>query len=204
MTTTELLTFSGALFLMVITPGPGVLACISRSLSSGFSRGAFVALGIISGDIIFVLMALYGLAAVAQVMGGFFIIVKYLGAVYLAWLGYRTWTSAGKVSSPNYRGETSHFASYFSGLCLTLGNPKAIVFYLSFLPAFVDLNCLSASDIALTLIIIVTTLATVLLGYAFAATRFRLVIRSRKAQRKLNRCSGGVMITAAVAMVVKE
>ena len=204
MTTGVFITFASALLLMVITPGPGVLACVSRGLTSGFRMSAFVALGIISGDMFFVLMTLYGLATVARLLGDFFAIVRYSGAIYLIWLGYRTWTSTSKMHAPQSQAGTSPTSSFLSGLGITLGNPKVIVFYLSVLPAFLDLNRLTTSDAIITMAIVLLTLATVLSTYSFVATRFRVVFRSRRALKNINRCSGGAMITAGVAMVVKE
>ena len=133
MTITELLTFAGALFLMAITPGPAVLACVSKSFTSGFKMSTYLTyVGFRFGDVRF------GLAAIAELMGDFFAIVRYLGAAYLIWLGYRAWTSKGKTQTTQYQEGSSPAASYLGGLCLTLGNPKAIVFYLSFFPAFFD------------------------------------------------------------------
>jgi threonine/homoserine/homoserine lactone efflux protein len=204
MTSGTYVAFAGALFLMVITPGPGILACVSRSLTSGFKMAAFVALGIITGDVIFVLTALYGLAAVADLMGEVFVIVKYLGAIYLIWLGYRTWMSDDTINAVEDRTGSSPVSCYLSGLCITLGNPKAIVFYLSFFPAFIDLSCVEASDIVKTLVIVLCVLTTVLSAYSLGASRVRRVFRSRRAFRNMKRCSGGAMISAGVMMVLRE
>lgn len=204
MTTGAFIVFAVALLVMVITPGPGVLACVSRSLTSGFKTGVFVSLGIITGDVFFVLMALCGLAAIVELLGGFFAIVKYAGAVYLIWLGYRTWTAKSELQTPKSRTGTSLTSSYLSGLSITLGNPKAIVFYLSVLPNLLDLSRLTTSDVAITMAIVVLTLSTVLLTYSLAAARFRIVFRSRSALRNVRRFSGGAMLTAGVALAVKE
>lgn len=93
MTLYSMLAFAGAMFLLAITPGPGVFATISRALASGFNNAAFVVLGIVLGDIIFLLLAIFGLSAIASVLGDFFIIVKYLGGAYLLYLGYKILTS---------------------------------------------------------------------------------------------------------------
>lgn len=85
--------FAGAMFLLAITPGPGVFATVSRALASGFSNAAFVVFGIILGDLIFLLSAIFGLSAIASIMGDFFILVKYLGGIYLLFLGYKILTS---------------------------------------------------------------------------------------------------------------
>ncbi len=189
---------------MVITPGPGVLACVSRSLTSGPKMSAFVILGIIIGDLIFLFMAIYGLVAVAELLGSFFMIVKYCGAIYLIWLGYRTWTSKIETQTSKFKQTASPGSSFLSGISITLGNPKAIVFYLSFLPVFIDLEVLNYADVLATAIIVILTLATVLLTYSLAANKARILIQSKRGRRNLNRCSGVAMISAGVALAVKD
>jgi threonine/homoserine/homoserine lactone efflux protein len=204
MTTNELLTFSGALLLMVIVPGPGVLACVSRALASGFRMASFVVLGIIIGDMFFLLMAICGLAAMAELLGNFFLIIRYGGALYLIWLGYRTWTSKIDLRSPISMKTTTPRPCFLSGLFITLGNPKAIVFYLSFLPAFFDPRRLSSSDILITATVIVLTLSVVLLTYSYAAKQVRDLFQGSKAIKNINRCAGTAMISAGVAIAVKD
>ena len=200
----EYVAFASALFVMVITPGPGVLACVSRGLSSGYRKAIFVVLGIITGDLIFVSMALFGLSAIAELMGGFFTVVRYLGAAYLIWLGCRTWTSKVNTNQPHHQKDSSPTACYLGGLSLTLGNPKAIVFYLSILPAFLDLKRIAALDIAITLTIVLFTLTTVLLTYSVIAARFGMIYKSSRALRNISRCSGSAMIAAGVGIAIKE
>jgi threonine/homoserine/homoserine lactone efflux protein len=189
---------------MVITPGPGVLACVSRALTSGFKMSVFVILGIITGDIIFAIMALYGLSAIAEAMGSLFIFVRYLGASYLIWLGYRTWTRSNTLRAIKQQEKISAFGCYISGFFLTLGNPKVIVFYLSVLPVFLDPNRLTTSDVAITLVIVVSVLATVLLAYSFGTSRLYVLFQSHRAMKNIGRCSGAAMISAGLMLLVKE
>ncbi|UCG60983.1 MAG: LysE family translocator [Candidatus Zixiibacteriota bacterium] len=204
MTSHELLAFSGALFLMVIAPGPGVLACVSRALASGFKMAAFVAVGIMIGDMFFLLMAIAGLSVIAEHLGSLFYIIRYCGAAYLIWLGYRTWTSKAELRSSQSRKSASPKSCLLSGLSITLGNPKAIAFYLSFLPAFIDIRRMSGSDVLITAGIIILTLTVVLLSYSYAANRVRDLFSGRNAVRRLNRCAGAVMASVGLAIAVKE
>ena len=156
------------------------------------------------GDMIFLLMAISGLAAVAELLGSFFSIVRYCGALYLIWLGYRTWTARIDLRSAKSRKATSPKSCLLSGLSITLGNPKAIVFYLSFLPAFLDPKSLSSSDVMITATVVILTLAVVLLTYSYTANRVRDLFHSEKAIKSINRCAGSVMISAGVAIAAKE
>ena len=153
--------FSLAMFLLAITPGPGVFATISRALSSGFLNASFVVMGIVIGDIIFLLLAIFGLSAIASILGDFFILVKYLGGIYLLFLGYKILTS--KEQETNLKGiyELSWKKNFLTGLIITLSNPKVILFYLGFLPTFINLQTLTAIDIfIISTVVVVVVVAT--------------------------------------------
>ncbi len=204
MTIWSSLALIGAMFLLAVSPGPGVFATISRAIASGFVNASLLVVGIVVGDIIFLLLAIYGLNLVAQVLGDFFILVKYIGGTYLIYLGYKIWRS--KVSPHEIVGnnELSWKTNFFSGLLITLANPKVIIFYLGFLPAFMNLEILTTTDIVVAVIIVSITLASVLLSYAYMATRTRKLLKSQSAMDKLNKTSGGVMIVAGSLLILKN
>ena len=204
LSTNQFIAFTCALFLMVITPGPGILTCISTSISAGFKMAVFIAMGIITGDLIFVFMALFGLATIAELLGNLFIIVKYLGAIYLILLGYHLWKSDTVSLSLTNRKVSSPVDSYLTGILITLGNPKAFVFYISFLPAFIDLNNLTTMDIAVTIIIVISVLTFVLVAYSLCVYRLSILTHNKKVFKNIKRCSGGVMISAGVMLVLKK
>lgn len=206
MTLWSAVALAGAMALLAMTPGPGVFATVSRALASGFGPAAVVVLGIVSGDLIFLLLAIYGLAAVAQVLGELFILVKYIGGAYLIWLGYRIWhgvpQSADELDTADRRTGRAR-AHYLSGLMITLGNPKVIVFYLGFLPTFIDLHDLSPRDVAVAAMVVSGVLGAVLLAYAWAAGRVRHLFTSTRARRAMNRGAGGVMMLAGTVLITK-
>lgn len=203
MTPLSLAAFAGAMFLLAITPGPGVFATVARALASGFGRAAVVVLGIVIGDLVFLLLAIYGLAAVAGLLGGFFALVKLGGAAYLIWLGLKLWRSRTVATTTTAIEQTGWSANLFSGLVITLGNPKVILFYLGFLPAFVDLRTLQATDVVTIAGVVSLVLGATLLGYAFAAARARELFQSPQAKRLLNRTSGGVMIATGTVLATR-
>lgn len=203
MTLYSMLAFAGAMFLLAITPGPGVFATISRGLASGFNNAAFVVLGIVLGDIIFLLLAIFGLSAIASVLGDFFIIVKYLGGAYLLYLGYKILTS--KVDETKLDGvyELSWKKNFLAGLLITLANPKVILFYLGFLPTFVNLQTLTAIDIIIISTIVTIVLGGVMLGYAYSASGAKKLFKSKSAKRKMNVVAGTTMLSAGGVLITK-
>src|SRR5215813_2435906 len=122
MTLTGLLLFSAAYATAVISPGPGVAALVARVLARGL-RGApaFIA-GFLVGDLIWFTLAATGLALLAQIFAIVFVVVKYVGAIYLLYLAWRLWTAPPAAGEPAEIGRGERPARLFFGsLSLTLG-----------------------------------------------------------------------------------
>src|SRR5512133_1255308 len=130
----------------IAVPGPGVVAMVARALGSGFRSAIPAAIGTAVGDFIWMTLSAFGLAAIATAMGQYFLIVKYAGALYLLYMGYRYWTS--EVSEMPQVVPATMRQSFFSQLSVTLGNPKAMAFFLAILPTVVDLKHLNAAGFA--------------------------------------------------------
>ena len=204
MTPLTLITFAAAMFLLAASPGPGVFATVARALASGFSHAAVLVLGIVVGDLIFLLLAIYGLSAMAEILGSFFTFVKYAGGLYLIWLGIKIWRSPVEPRTVRGIRELSWKKNFISGLVITLANPKVILFYLGFLPTFVDLSCLTGLDMLAISTVVVVVLGAVLLTYAWTASRAGQLFKSKKSLTLINRCAGGVMMTAGSAILLKN
>lgn len=199
----SILGLAGAMFLLAITPGPGVFATISKALSSGFRYAVPVVVGIVVGDLIFLLFAIYGLSMLAETFNELFTIIKYMGAVYLVWLGFKLWRSPPPNTEINVSKAQSNKINFLGGLSITLGNPKVILFYLGFLPTFVDLNTLSNSDVAIVALVVSVVLGSVMLFYAFTAARARLLFKSEKAQNKMNKTAASIMVGTGAILLSK-
>lgn len=200
----QILAFAGAMFILAATPGPGVFATVARAMASGFPHAAILAVGIICGDLLFLLFALYGLASVAEILGSFFVIVKYLGSLYLIWLGIQILRSKPEQRTVQGVKELSWKKNFISGLVITLGNPKVILFYLSFLPTFIDLKSIAGIDVLIISLTVVLVLGLVLLGYSLAAARARTFFTDPSSQKWCNRCAGGVMMTTGAILLSKN
>lgn len=194
-----------AMFILAASPGPGVLATVARALSSGFRPALAVIAGIVMGDIIFLLLATFGLSIIAHVLGDLFFVVKLLGGAYLIWLGVKIWLN-GTEPSDSDTPEKPHtpLGNFTGGLLITLSNPKVILFYCGFLPTFMDLSVLTAVDLLMVVVIVSVVLGGVLTGYAFLASRAREIFSDRKSARRLDLAAGGVMIGAGVAIASRS
>ena len=196
---------SVAMLVLAASPGPGVFATVARALASGFLPALAVIIGIVLGDIIFLMFAFFGLSIIAQALGDLFFILKICGGAYLIFLGIRIWMREPALAS-NEDGNHNRpgWGNFVSGLVVTLSNPKVILFYCGFLPTFLDLSALTLSDLALVVGIITTVLACVLSTYALLASRARSMFTNKKAARRLNRAAGTVMVATGVAIATRS
>ncbi len=190
---------------LAITPSTSVALVVTRSATLGTAHGAAVALGIVLGDLVFILLVLLGLSALAEVMGGLFLVIKYIGGAYLIWLGFTLLTSSTKniitVKKSHLKG--SFITSFFSGFFITLGDIKAIFFYLSLFPAFVDLTALKSLDITIIILVTIVTVGGVKLAYAFAASKIVSMPRGLKLEKGATIVAGGFMLGAGSYLIVK-
>ena len=193
------------MLILAASPGPGVFATVARALASGFKSALAVIGGIVLGDVIYLLSAAFGLSVVARVLGNMFFIVKICGGAYLVWLGIKIWLKDPEPVSKTQDSDTrSQWENFFSGLVLTLSNPKVILFYCGFLPTFLDLSALTVIDLAIVVAIITAVLVGVLGTYAYLASRARKLFTSKHSVRRLNRAAGSVMVAAGVAIAVRS
>jgi len=205
MTIIEAFVLFGTMAVLAAIPSASVALVIARSITLGTAHGIAVGIGIVIGDLIFVGLVMLGLTYVAEVMGGAFMVVKYLGALYLVWLGITLLRS--KDSAPvttELRSQRGSFvASFLSGLILTLGDVKAIVFYLSLLPMFIDLAALRLADALLVVVITIVAVGGIKILYACFSHR---VVNSAWGQRFTTlskRAAGAALVGAGSYIVVK-
>lgn len=202
MTLSSIAALFGAMIVLAFIPSVSVFTVSARSAASGFIHGVFTTIGIIVGDIFFILLAIFGLSVLAETMGSLFVLVKYLGGAYLIWLGIELWRSKSKAVEAERIIECSLLSSFLTGLFITLGDQKAILFYLGFFPAFLDLSTISYFDTSIIIVIAIVAVGGVKLGYAYMADRTSLLISS-KAYQGINITAGSVMIAVGVFVMVK-
>ncbi len=190
----------GALVVLAALPSVSVLAVVSRAAAAGWRQGAWVALGIVAGDAIWLAIALGGLAVALDSLAGTTTIIKYVGAVYLFWVGVRLWRSPARTATA--APPTSRPSSLLTGLAITLADQKAALFYLSFLPAFLDLSQVTLGEAGAVVAIALVAVGSVKLAYAVLAARALSLFRPR-VSRRLNQLAGGLTIAAGLWLLVK-
>jgi threonine/homoserine/homoserine lactone efflux protein len=130
--------FVVASLVLLLTPGPAVLYIVARSVQQGRTAGLVSVVGIHLGSIVHIIAAAVGLSALLVSSALAFAVMKYLGAAYLIWMGVRTlMAKAPDPETPEIEAKSLHRA-FRDGFVVNLLNPKTAIFFLSFLPQFVD------------------------------------------------------------------
>lgn len=141
-TITHWTTFLATALLLNISPGPDMAFILSHTVKGGRKAGIAAMLGIWTGACGHVLLAVLGLTAIVATSAAAFAVVKWVGVVYLAWLGIQALRSNGDSLLVADSGETRSTASVFcQGVFIDLLNPKVATFFLAFLPQFVVPGC---------------------------------------------------------------
>ena len=205
MTFNNIAALFGAMVILATIPSLSVFTTIASSISSGFTRGLMTVMGIVVGDIIFILIAIYGLSAIAQTtMNSLLVLIKCLGGAYLICFGVNLARSQPLWTTVEAKKESFLWASFLNGLLLTLGDPKAIFFYVSFFPAFVDLNNLTILDTAIVVLVAIVAVGGVKAGYAYVADRARLLLKNFRIRKVINLSAATLAIGTGIFLIAKH
>lgn len=204
MTAANLLLFAGVYFVMVISPGPGIAAVIARGMSQGTRAGPAYIAGFVVGDLLWFTIAATGLSVIAQTFETLFLVIKYLGCCYLLFMAWKIWTApietGGTESAPK---KLNHWSSFLGSLSIALGNPKVIIFFLSIMPLVIDLKSITSVaflEMAAVMVLVFVPSQTAIL---LLADRARHVFTSRKALKRINRGTAGIMAGAAAVIATR-
>jgi len=202
MTFEAAITFTIAIFIFAITPGPGTFALLARALVRGAWSCLSLSIGMAVSDVVYLVLATYGLATIAENYGGLFTVIRFIGAAYLIYLGWKMWTATvesnielEKVSNTSKRNWIEGFTQ---GFLISASNPKVILFYIAFLPTFMDLTVLTGSDIVLASTLAFLALLAGLMLVSIGASSVRKYLKSEKALKRLNRSAGSIMVGAGL------
>ena len=137
--TQHLALFIASGLLLNITPGQDTLYILGRTISQGRRAGVLSVVGLISGAIIHTLAAAFGLAAILAASASVFVVIKFAGAAYLAYLGIRMMLSGAEtaLAESSTFNKDSDWSIYRAGLLSNVLNPKVALFFMAFLPQFV-------------------------------------------------------------------
>lgn len=189
MTLATIATYAFALFVVALIPGPGITALVARALGTTFTESLAMAVGISLGDLVFLTAVVLGLSVVAQTFGFVFVVIKYVGAAYLVWMAWKIWKSGIVRTDVQAAKKANVFQALLSGLMVTLGNPKAMLFYLALVPTIVDITTITFTDYVILVVVSIAVLLVVTIPYIALAAKARDLLRHPKALKRLNQLS---------------
>ncbi len=187
--------YATALLVLFLTPGPVWVGLIARSLSGGFQAAWPLAMGVVIGDALWSLLAIFGITWLLSLYGGVLELLKWVAAGIFILMGGLVIRSADKAIGTDSRlTRPGMWAGFAAGLAVILGNPKAILFYMGMLPGFFDLTRLTAADVA---VIVVLSMVVPLFGNLVMAgfiDRARRMVTDPARLRRMNITAGGLLI----------
>lgn len=194
------LTFVAASTALLLIPGPTILLVLSYALTQGRQVAVATATGVALGDLIAMSASLLGLGAIVLASATAFTVLKWVGAVYLLWLGFKMLRSAGttdlgdltKDSELPARGVFGHAAA------VTALNPKSIGFFIAFVPQFITPEAPMLPQFAILVATFVTLAALNALAYALLADKMRSRISRPAVLRSLTRLGGATLMGMGV------
>jgi len=192
-----LLSLTFATFVYAISPGPGLFAVLAISTRYGAMSAMWLSFGHTVGDIIYVTVAMLALSALAEIISNSMLYVKIFGASYLIYIGYQQWRSKG-VSFEQSNKKESILKLFFAGFIVGATNPKTIIFYLSFLPIFVDLNNLTMTTEVQIIGVIGFTVFFVLSLANVLGLKLRRHIENPAVIKRVNEVTGVTMILVGI------
>ena len=193
----------GAFFLaaaiVLVIPGPTIILVISHSASQGRRAVLPLVAGVTLGDFTAMTLSLLGLGAILSASAALFSILKWIGAIYLVYLGIKLWRSTPQPSAMRATDmATTHHRLFTHAYIVTSLNPKSIVFFVAFLPQFIDHTAPLTFQLilmGLTFLFLAAINATV---YGLFAGHLRDVLQHATVLRWFNRCGGSALIGAGI------
>ncbi|MBE9639536.1 LysE family translocator [Salipiger mangrovisoli] len=188
------LTFVAASVALLLIPGPTVLLVLSYALSKGRSVALASAAGVALGDFTAMSLSLAGLGALVLASATAFTLLKWIGALYLVWMGVKLLRSAPGAGLALPHADVTARGVFTHAAAVTALNPKSIAFFIAFVPQFVDTGAPLLPQFALLVTTFVTLAALNVLAYALAADRLRRLIGRPSVLVWLTRAGGAALI----------
>ena len=149
-TSAQLFLYFGALVILFLTPGPVWIAVIARTVSGGVKSGMSLVLGVSLGDLLWPIMAYFGLELLISLYSDILILVRYMAAIILVIMGIQTILASRKgIKANDDLTKSGFFAGFTAGLIAVTANPKATLFYLTLLPSFFNFGEIGLTDLAI-------------------------------------------------------
>lgn len=198
--------YIGVSWALIVAPGPDMFYVLTRGMAYGRRGGIISAFGVVCGIFIHTTAAALGLTLILQTSAPAFLLIKYGGALYLLYLGLKTWLDTSTMHLPSSGGSVPSNTLFWQGVASNVLNPKIALFFLAFLPQFVEQGNPNA---VVQMIVLGVTFACfglcflLAIGYGSGAVGTWIMQRPKYAQW-FRRVSGGLLIGLGLRLAAAE
>ncbi len=191
--------------IIILVPGTGVIYTVSSGLTQNRKAAFIAAIGCTLGIVPHLIAGILGLSVLMHTSALIFKIIRYAGVAYLTYMGIGMLRNKGGISIDESMKDINHIAIIRRGILINLLNPKLTLFFLSFLPQFINEGSnYQASMIMMSLVFMLMTLMVFML-YGLIASYFKhFITSSERAQIWLHRCFGSALLVFAAKLAVSE
>ena len=202
---TKFALFIGVSWALIISPGPDMIYVITRGMAHGRRAGILSAIGVVCGILVHTTAAAFGLTLILQTSAFAFLFVKFIGAAYLLYLGIKAWQDKSTFTLQTSTPAANSGALFWQGVLSNVLNPKIAIFFLAFLPQFVD----KGSHVAGQMVLLGLTFAgfglcfLLVVGY-FSGTIGRWLTYRPKYAQFFQRLTGGILVGLGIRLAVTE
>jgi threonine/homoserine/homoserine lactone efflux protein len=186
-------------WVFAVTPGPGTLALLSISTSRGFESSMYFSVGAVLGDTMYLTLVIFSLDAMAEYIAPTMSFVRYFGAAYLVYLGVSQWRSGG-ISVEGKALKLSNARELTTGFLVSGTNPKVMIFYISVLPALIELTEVSVFYGIQIISTVGLAVMTGLIVISLLGKQLKQLISTPSMAKRVNRISGTVMIAIGLTL----
>jgi threonine/homoserine/homoserine lactone efflux protein len=192
------LAFVAASAVLLAIPGPTVLLVISYALGHGRKPAAAIVAGVAFGDLTAMTASMLGLGAILATSAAIFTALRWIGGAYLIYLGIKLWNAPVHTANVEHTPKGDPLRMFFHSYTVTALNPKSIIFFVAFVPQFLDATrpfLFQIVTLEATFVILATLNASL---FALLAASARQKLREPRIQRAVNRTGGSLLIGAGV------
>lgn len=196
--------YTVAILVLTASPGPSVFLCLTKSVTEGFSASVYTALGSLTAIMGVLTLSFTGLGVVIASSEFLFNIIKWTGAAYLIYLGYKAITSkevsfklSGEETNVN---NSSKLSLFMSGFVVGASNPKAIVFFTALFPQFINIEISLFEQYLIFLLTFAVMEMSWLLIYAYFGSKSSIWLSRNGRAKIFNRITGGIFIGAGLLL----
>ncbi len=201
MTFATWITFFLACWAISLSPGPGAIAAMSAGLNHGFRRGYFMVFGLILGICTLLCIVVVGLGALIAASNTAFMVLKFLGAGYLVWVGISQWRASDRpLVAATDAPALTRTQLVVRGWAINATNPKGAVFMAAVVPNFIDPSHPLVPQYLIIMASLCFTDLVVMAGYVALASRVLRALNQPHHVRLMNRCFGGLFVVAGTLL----